>query len=59
MVRARPYSGNVRSAKSLAQEAFVFELDPNRAQRVLLAKSGRRLALRLQLGSRRVEAHTS
>jgi hypothetical protein len=29
----------VRSSKQLAQQAFVFELDPNRAQRVLLAKS--------------------
>lgn len=39
--RAVAYDGNVRSTneRRLVQQAFRFELDPNRAQRVLLAKS--------------------
>jgi transposase len=38
-VRARAYATNVCSEKRVIQQAFRFELDPNRAQRVLLAKS--------------------
>jgi putative transposase len=39
--RAGPYAENVRSSgeRRSLQQAFRFELDPNRAQRVLLAKS--------------------
>ena len=37
--RARSYTTNVRSEKRVIMQAFRFELDPNREQRVQLAKS--------------------
>jgi len=39
MIRAHSYHKNVRSDKRVIQQAFRFELDPNRVQIVQLAKS--------------------